>query len=59
MALTTEGPAIVEGVSAFLVINTFCIALRCYTRAAISKNFNYNDLFMMLSVVSDDMMMAP
>jgi hypothetical protein len=47
----SQGPSVVIVSSAFMGLNTFFILLRVYTRATVSKNFNFNDVFMMLAVV--------
>ena len=47
-----QGPFVIALAGAFMGLNTFFIALRCYTKARISKNFNYNDVGMITVLVN-------
>lgn len=49
-SLTTQGPTTIAVGAVFMGINAFFIALRCYTRAKIAKQFDYNDVFMIAAV---------
>jgi hypothetical protein len=51
-AAPSLGPTVVAVSAAFLGVNTFFIGLRCYTRAKIAKQFTYNDVIMLIALVS-------
>lgn len=50
-AIGGQGPTVIAIGVLFLILNTAAIATRCYTRARISKTFNYNDVFMITCMV--------
>lgn len=47
----SQGPLTIIVAAAFLGLNAFFIGLRCYTSARIAKNFNFNDVFMIIALV--------
>lgn len=51
VVITGQGKGMIALSGAFLAANVFFIGLRVYTKARISKNFNINDMGMMIVVV--------
>ena len=46
-----QGPGVIAISATFMVLNSFFIAVRCYTKARISKTFTYNDVGMLTVLV--------
>ncbi|TVY58672.1 hypothetical protein LSUE1_G009458, partial [Lachnellula suecica] len=53
-----QGPGVIALAAVFLALNLFFIGVRCYTKARISKNFNYNDVGMLVVVATYASLMA-
>ncbi|RDW78011.1 hypothetical protein BP5796_05863 [Coleophoma crateriformis] len=58
MIINGQGKFMIVLSAAFLVLNTFFIGLRVYTKTAISKNFSWNDVGMMTVVLTYGSLMA-
>jgi len=59
MAISGQGPIVIAVAAGWLLPNSFFIALRCSVRARISKNFNYNDVFMITALLTCKLVILP
>ncbi|KAL3419515.1 P-type ATPase [Phlyctema vagabunda] len=54
----SQGPAIITLSAIFMGFNAFFVGLRCYTKARISKTFGFNDVGMIVVVLTYASLMA-